>query len=153
MSNVEKWSLTAASNNDAPPDGAPEGMNKTDVNDTMREFMAAVRTWYDDPEFLDLMDAYTVTRESATEVRVAAVNAVSYFNTGRRIRITGGVPKAGVVASVVFSSPDTIVTVDLDGNDTVPIGTDTILLHAHSSLGAGAFGTGDDYLARDVFSF
>lgn len=153
MSNVEKWSTTAASNNDAPPDGAPEGMNKSDVNDTMRELMAAIRLWYDDPEFLDLMDAYTVSRDSATEVRIAAVNVVSYFNTDRRIRLSGGVPKAGAVAAAVFSSPDTIVTVDLDNNDTVPVGTDTILLHAHKSLGTGAFGSGDDYLARDVFSF
>lgn len=40
------WSETAASNNTASPDGAPEGMAASGVNDTIREMMGATkREW------------------------------------------------------------------------------------------------------------
>jgi hypothetical protein len=38
-----KYSLTPADNNAAPPDGAPEGMLPSGVNDTMRDMMAQIR--------------------------------------------------------------------------------------------------------------
>ena len=38
-----KYSLTPADNNAAPPDGAPEGMLPSAVNDTMRDMMAQIR--------------------------------------------------------------------------------------------------------------
>jgi hypothetical protein len=38
-----KYSLTPSSNNAAPPDGAPEGMLPSAVNDTMRDMMAQIR--------------------------------------------------------------------------------------------------------------
>jgi hypothetical protein len=38
-----KYSLTPANNNAAPPDGAPEGMLPSAVNDTLRDMMAQVR--------------------------------------------------------------------------------------------------------------
>lgn len=40
---VERYSTTAASNNAAPPNGAPESMAASAVNDTMREMMAQTR--------------------------------------------------------------------------------------------------------------
>src|SRR5690606_9682522 len=48
MSDVQTWSTTAASNNSAPPNGWPEGMNYSDVNDAARENMAAIKRWYED---------------------------------------------------------------------------------------------------------
>lgn len=38
-----KYSLTPSNNNAAPPDGAPEGMLPSAVNDTMRDMMAQIR--------------------------------------------------------------------------------------------------------------
>jgi hypothetical protein len=38
-----KYSLTPADNNAAPPDGAPEGMLPSAVNDTMRDMMSQIR--------------------------------------------------------------------------------------------------------------
>jgi hypothetical protein len=46
MSNVSAWSATAASNNAAVPNGAPEGMAPSGVNDVIRENMAAGARWY-----------------------------------------------------------------------------------------------------------
>lgn len=48
MANISQFSTTAANNNSASPDGAPEGMAPSGVNDTMRENMAAAARWYQD---------------------------------------------------------------------------------------------------------
>ena len=50
MGNVSSWSTSAASNNSAPPNGAPEGMAPSTVNDVIREVMAAVSRWYEDAQ-------------------------------------------------------------------------------------------------------
>src|SRR3990167_304736 len=43
---VRQWSTTAASNNDASPDGWPENMAPSGVNDSARENMAAIAELY-----------------------------------------------------------------------------------------------------------
>ena len=48
MVNVSQWSTAAASNNQTPPAGWPEGMARSAVNDTARETHAAVARWYQD---------------------------------------------------------------------------------------------------------
>jgi hypothetical protein len=50
MSNVSQWNVAAASNTSAPPDGAPEGMAPSGVNDVMRETQAALARWYSDTD-------------------------------------------------------------------------------------------------------
>lgn len=50
MSNVSEWSTTAASNNSASPNGAPEGMAPSGVNDVIRENMAASAKVYKDQQ-------------------------------------------------------------------------------------------------------
>ena len=50
MSNVSQWNVAAASNNSAPPDGFPEGMAPSAVNDAAREIMAAVARQYKDSQ-------------------------------------------------------------------------------------------------------
>jgi hypothetical protein len=46
MTNVSTWSITAGLNNSSPPNGWPEGMARSAVNDTAREMMAALARWY-----------------------------------------------------------------------------------------------------------
>jgi len=48
MSNVSQWDNAAGNNNNAPPDGWPEGQAPSTVNDVGRENMAATSRWYDD---------------------------------------------------------------------------------------------------------
>ena len=48
MSDISQWNVSAASNTSAPPDGAPESMAPSTVNDVMREMMAATARWYTD---------------------------------------------------------------------------------------------------------
>lgn len=47
MTDVSTWSATAGSNSSASPDGFPEGMPPSGVNDSSREVMAAIKRWYD----------------------------------------------------------------------------------------------------------
>jgi microcystin-dependent protein len=44
---ASNWSETDASNNTPAPDGAPEGMFPSGVNDTIRAVMGATKRWYD----------------------------------------------------------------------------------------------------------
>lgn len=48
MSEVNTWSVTAASNNSAVPDGWPENMARSGVNNSARENMATIRRWQAD---------------------------------------------------------------------------------------------------------
>ena len=48
MSEIQSWSVTAASNNSASPDGWPESMAPSGINNSARENMAAMRRLYGD---------------------------------------------------------------------------------------------------------
>lgn len=52
MSDVPTWSTTAASNNSPSPNGFPENMAPSGVNDSSREVMRAVRQAFEDLGFL-----------------------------------------------------------------------------------------------------
>ena len=43
---ASNWSETDASNNQPAPDGAPEGMFPSGVNDTIRAVMGALKRWF-----------------------------------------------------------------------------------------------------------
>lgn len=65
MTNVSEWSVTAGLNNSSPPDGWPEGMARSAVNDAAREMMAALAKWYKDSNgslvTAGTSNAYTLT--------------------------------------------------------------------------------------------
>jgi hypothetical protein len=147
----------AAQNNFAFADGGmPEFMDRQQLNDSARERMRALREFYDTKtdstvgmEFLNLMrnptdgTAFTVTRLSATQIRIASgTNDMSaYFNTNRRIQTytAGAVTDQLHVASVVYSNPNTDVTIYTVDGSTVTAGIDEVRLHASPTLGRLAF--------------
>ena len=45
---IGDWSVTAASNNSAAPNGWPEGMAYSSVNNSAREVMAVIARWHKD---------------------------------------------------------------------------------------------------------
>jgi hypothetical protein len=47
MADISTWSPVDESNTAAPPAGAPENMQPSAVNNTMRAMMGAIRRWYD----------------------------------------------------------------------------------------------------------
>jgi len=91
-----KYSLTPANNNAAPPDGAPEGMLPSAVNDTMRDMMAQIRDVGD-----GIRDGtYTMTAPKITGGTITGVTFSSSAAT-----ITGG-----SVTGVTFSSSAATIT-------------------------------------------
>lgn len=138
MSNIETWSTTAALNNSASPNGWPENMSSAGLNDSAREMMAALRRWYADPEWLNLNYGATVTRDSATQLTVAGVDATTWFTAGRRVKVVGTTTGYGFVVSSSYSSPNTAVTVTMDAAD-VPTSPTLALVHHSATLSQSAF--------------
>ena len=91
-----KYSLTPASNTAAPPDGAPEGMLPSAVNDTMRDMMSQIRDCGDGIR----NGTYTMTAPVITGGSVTGVTFSSSSAT-----ITGG-----SVTGVTFSSSSATIT-------------------------------------------
>lgn len=138
MANIETWSTTAALNNSASPNGWPENMSSAGLNDSAREMMAALRRWYADPEWLNLNYGATVTRDSATQLTVAGVDATTWFTAGRRVKVVGTTTGYGFVVSASYSSPNTAVTVTMDAAD-VPTSPTLALVHHSATLSQSAF--------------
>lgn len=117
---IEKWSTTAADNVVVADGGAPERHDRDKVNDITRTQNAAIRAWYEDAEWVDLLqsnlDDFAVSRISSTQFRVADVggtDASSKFPVGSWVKVVGtGSPSVafGRVASIAYSAPNLDVT-------------------------------------------
>ena len=108
---IENWSTTAADNNDSPPNGMPENQAPSTVNNSVRQFMADVRTWYENAQWVNL--GLTPTYASSTSFTVSG-DYTSTFHQYRRIKIVDASTIYGTIASSSYSAPNTTVTVTLD---------------------------------------
>lgn len=105
MAKLRLWSTTAASNNSPVPDGAPEGMPPSGVNDVMRKMMSRLAEWYRAPGWVE----YDVpTYISATEFTIPS-DRTSDYTQGRRVKATIG--SGDIYGTVTGSSFDTVTTV------------------------------------------
>ena len=111
MSDIKSWSASAAGNNAASPNGFPEGMAPSGLNDAARETMAAVRRWYDDAQWLDLGDAPTQT--GATTFTLAG-DKTAVYAVGRRLKLDDSSMLYGTITNSSYSNPNTTVAVALD---------------------------------------
>lgn len=111
MSNISAWSTTATNNNAASPNGFPEGMPPSGVNDSMREVMAAVRKWYESAEWIDL--GHTPAYVSATTFTIAT-DVTATYHVGRRVRCADVSTLYGTITASSYAAPNTTVTVTLD---------------------------------------
>jgi len=129
MSNVKTWSTTAASNNAASPDGWPENMPPSGVNNSAREMMAEIREVWNDKEWFELgsgTGTSDATRASTTSITIAA-DVTSSYHVGRRVKIYGANTGTiyGKIATSAYSAPNTTVSFTLDSgtihsSDTTP---------------------------------
>ena len=111
MSNISEWNSTAASNNTAAPDGFPEDMAPSGVNNAAREVMAAIRRWYEDAQWIDRGDTPTFATASTFTL---SGDLTATYDVGRRIRCTDSSTLYGEITASSYSAPDTTVTVSLD---------------------------------------
>ena len=113
MAGIKNWSTSAASNNAAPPNGWPEGQAPSTVNNTGRQNMADIRSWYEAANFIDL--GHTPTYASSASFRLSG-DLTSYYTTNRPIQCTDSTALYGLILSSTYSSPNTTVTVKLDSS-------------------------------------
>ncbi len=109
MSDIKTWGPNASDQNSlGVPDSAPENATTVaDLNDVIREVQAAVRRYYDAPEWRDL--GHTPTFVATDQFSVGAGEGASYI-VGQRIRINDSTTFYGTISAVTI---DTItVTTD-----------------------------------------
>lgn len=113
MSGIKDYSTTPASNNAAPPNGFPEGMAPASLNDGMRQVMADIRSWYEDPAWVNYGGTFTY---SSGTVFLVVGDQTARYAVGRRVRATGTTPFTveGTITVSTYSAPNTSVTVVWD---------------------------------------
>lgn len=120
-----KYSLTPANNNAAPPDGAPEGMLPSAVNDTMRDMMAQIRDVGD-----GIRDGtYTMTAPRITGGSITGVTFTSIVVTGGSITgitdlaVADGGTGASTLTGIIKGSGTSALTTATAGTDYAGIDT------------------------------
>lgn len=110
---IESYSTTAANNNSASPNGFPEGMAPSGVNDSARQVMADIRSWYEAAEWVEYGD--TVAYSSGTEFTVSG-NLTDRYAVSRRVKAVGSLTGTiyGIISASSYSAPNTTVTVVWD---------------------------------------
>jgi hypothetical protein len=116
-----KYSLTPASNTAAPPDGAPEGMLPSAVNDTMRDMMSQIRDCGDGIR----NGTYTMTAPVITGGTITGVTDIAVADGG-----TGASTVAAAQTNLqVFNFKNRIINGDMRidqrnaGASTTPTGS------------------------------
>lgn len=89
MAEVLTWDTTAANNNSVPPDGAPENMNYSDVNDVIREMMASISRHVKDT------NGSLTTSGTADAITVTPNATYASYTTGMRISFVAGLTNTG----------------------------------------------------------
>lgn len=112
MAKLRGWSTTANSNNASPPNGWPENMAPSAVNNTARQGMASVAEWYRDAGWVEYDVA---TYVSATQFTVPSDRTADYTQGRRAKAVLTGSVIYGTITGAVFSSVTT-VTVNWDGS-------------------------------------
>jgi hypothetical protein len=137
---IKSLTNDADTNTATPPQGAPEGMQRLNVSNTMRETMGAIRGDWDGSapsggsQWRDVSDVHLVTRVSDSQLRIFGANLVTSFPFGRKVKLTysEGDPGYAYVSMVTYDDPYTIVTVadfdDASPNNTVRAGITNCLM-------------------------
>ena len=146
MSGLEDWEPVPASNNAAPPVGAPVNHDRSDVNDIAREMMASQRADWEGTatgggEWRNLIKGETLNYVSGTVVDVVGVDVTAFFPAGRKIRVlhSSGSDAYCFVVSSSFTTNTRITVEDFDTAGASVIGAAVNGLQIHCTFG-GAFG-------------
>ena len=144
MSGIEDWEPVPASNNAAPPVGAPENHDRTDVNNIAREMMASQRADWEGSatgggEWRNLIKGETLNFVSGTVVDVVGVDVTAFFPAGRKIRVlhSSGSDAYCFVASSAFTTNTRITVSDFDSAGASAIASNVDRIQIHNAFGGG----------------
>jgi len=139
-----KYSLTPANNTATPPDGAPEGMLPSAVNDTMRDMMAQIRDCGD-----GIRDGtYTMTAPKITGGTITGATVTSNTFSSSGATITGGTINSTAIGGTTAAAGK-FTTLEATGVTTVQAGT--VSLPAITT--SGDTNTGIFFPAADTIAF
>ena len=123
MSDLKNWADNAELNVDNSPNGWPEGMPPSAVNNSAREMMAALRRSYvRQPWFAP---GGAIVRASTSQITIAddakVTNYSNYYTVGARVRIeTTGDYVLGRVVESQYEAPTSTITFALDSSADLP---------------------------------
>jgi len=147
-----KYSLTPANNTAAPPDGAPEGMLPSAVNDTMRDMMAQIRDVGD-----GIRDGtYTMTAPKITGGTITGITFTSIVVTGGSITgitdlaVADGGTGASTLTGVLKGNGTSAFTAATAGTDYLAPPSGTAILKANSGGALANATAGTDYAGIDT---
>ena len=147
-----KYSLTPANNTAAPPDGAPEGMLPSAVNDTMRDMMAQIRDCGD-----GIRDGtYTMTTPKITGGTITGITFTSIVVTGGSITgitdlaVADGGTGASTLTGVLKGNGTSAFTAATAGTDYLAPPSGTAILKANSGGALANATAGTDYAGIDT---
>jgi hypothetical protein len=130
-----KYSLTPANNNAAPPDGAPEGMLPSAVNDTMRDMMAQIRDCGD-----GIRDGtYTITNAKITGGSITGITdlAIADGGTGASTLAGASIATTGYTTTATAAGTTTLTVSSNCLQFFTGTTTQTVVLPVASTLTAG----------------
>lgn len=105
MSKIGSWSTSAGSNTATPPDGFPEGMAPSGVNDAAREVMAQIKTFCNDAEWFDR--DWTPTYVNANSFTVTG-DRTGTLVAGRALKLYDASTITRFVQSASFTAVTTV---------------------------------------------
>ena len=110
MSEIQTWSATAANNNSSAPNGWPEGMAASSVNNSAREMMAALAKWYKDT------NGTLVTGGSSNAYTLAPNRTVSAYEGGLEFTFEANHTSSSTTPTLNVSSLGAKTITDQEGN-------------------------------------
>lgn len=131
MSDIRDWSTVAENNSKTPPDGWPENMAPSDVNNTARENMAAAKRAYLQSPYMSPGGTVVYVNETTVTIADDDLNTdySQFYTAQRRVKVlspTGD--KYGLVTSASYSSGVTTVVLQMDGGAVIPTDLTDIML-------------------------
>lgn len=115
---IETYSTVADDNDNAAPNGWPEGMAALDVNNSARQNMADTRTQQNDAEWFEFGDgtpdgpATFVANNQFKIVSATSVDVTGHWHVGRRVKIINAGTFFATITATSFSVDTTTVTID-----------------------------------------
>jgi hypothetical protein len=107
-------------------------MPPSGVNDTIRELMAQIRTWYENAQWVDL--GLTHTRVSGGSITLAG-DYTPVYTVGRRLKMAGSSTTYGTISASTYSAPTTTITIaEFNAPNTLSSVSLSILTPENSSL-------------------
>ena len=123
MTDIRDWANEADLNGEASPAGWPEGMPPSDVNNSAREMMAALRRsyvrqpWYAPGGEIVRVGDNKITIKDDAKVN----NYTQYYTVGQRVRVDGAeYSTTGFVSSILYEEPTSTIEFEFDAELPLP---------------------------------